>query len=175
MDRGFFYAWPLAFIHVGEACGALTRMNTNQKRIHTNIIHKDLSYALQGCLFKISNEYGTGHKEKVYQNLLADYLNDQHISVEKEKSINVYSNKTRKMVGTYRPDLVVDNKIIVEVKATTGLSRKDEKQLYYYLKNSDYELGYLVNFGTPKVYIKRIVFTNDRKWKQIQKKSMLRK
>lgn len=118
---------------------------------------------LQGCVFEIRKEYGHGHKETVYKNLLTDYLSEKQIFTEKEKSIKVCSNKTGKIVGAYRPDLLVDNKIIVEIKATKGNTKQDEKQLYHYLKNSKYELGYLVNFGTPRLAIKRIIYTNDRK------------
>lgn len=152
LTRGFF--WPF---------GPFTQNNTNMKRTNTNLLHKELSYILQGCVFEIRKEYGSGHKETVYKNLLTDYLSEKQILVQKEKSIKVCSNKTGKVVGAYRPDLLVDDKIIVEIKATKGTAKQYEKQLYHYLKNSKYELGYLVNFGTPRLAIKRIIYTNDHK------------
>lgn len=131
---------------------------------HTKLLYKELSYELQGSIFEIRKEYGSGHKEKVYQNLLADYLNDKGLKVEKEKSINVYSNKTGKVVGRYQPDIIVEDKIVVEIKAARFTTQQAEKQLYHYLKNSEYELGYLINFGSQKLFTKRMIFTNDRKF-----------
>ena len=134
------------------------RNDTNKK-----FFYKELSYELQGCFFEIRKEYGPGQKEIVYTNLLIECLQNKNISVEKEKSIKVYSSKTGKVVGSYKPDLIVDNKIVVEVKSSNFTTLKDEKQLYHYLRNSKYEVGYLVNFSTKKLYIKRIIYTNDKK------------
>lgn len=148
------------------------RLNTNSHRttqmgtqINTNkrFLYKELSYLLQGCFFEIRKEYGPGQKESVYVNLLIECLKSKNVSTEKEKTINIYSSKTGKVVGTYRPDLLVDGKIIVEVKSSRFITRQDEKQLYHYLRNSKYEIGYLVNFSTHKLYIKRIIYTNDKK------------
>lgn len=135
-------------------------MNT---RNNTKILYKELSYIIQGCCFEIRKEYGPGQKESIYVNLLKECLEDKKISVEKEKSIKIYSSKSGKVIGTYRPDLVVANKIPIEVKSSRITVKQDEKQLYYYLRNSEYELGYLINFGTPRLYIKRIIYTNDKK------------
>jgi len=134
------------------------RNNTNKK-----FFYKELSYELQGCFFEIRKEYGPGQKEIVYTNLLIECLQSKNISVEKEESIKIYSSKTGKIVGSYKPDLIVDNKIIVEVKSSSFTTQKDEKQLYHYLRNIKYEVGYLVNFSTKKLYIKRIIYTNDKK------------
>ena len=57
----------------------------------------------------------------------------------------------------------MEDKLIIEIKSSRFTTRIDEKQLYYYLRNSKYEVGFLVNFSTPKLYIKRIIYTNDRK------------
>jgi len=135
-------------------------MNT---RNNTKILYKELSYIIQGCCFEIRKGYGPGQKESIYVNLLKECLEDKKISVEKEKSIKIYSSKSGKVIGTYRPDLVVANKIPIEVKSSRITVKQDEKQLYYYLRNSEYELGYLINFGTPRLYIKRIIYTNDKK------------
>lgn len=135
-------------------------MNTKQ---HEKILHKELSYIIQGCCFEIRKEYGPGQKESIYTNLLYECLKTKGISVEKEKAIKIYSSRSGKLVGIYRPDLVVDEKISVEVKSSSFTTRQNEKQLYFYLRNSKYELGYLINFSTPKLYIKRIIYTNDKK------------
>lgn len=118
---------------------------------------------MQGIFFEIRKEYGPGHKETVYKNLIAEKLKKRKIPYEKEESIKIYSSETGKIVGIYRPDFVVSEVIIVEVKSSKFSIKQDEKQLYHYLRNSKYELGYLVNFSTPSLYIKRIIYTNDRK------------
>jgi GxxExxY protein len=137
----------------------ITRNNTKNKKL----LYKEISYIIQGCCFEIRKEYGPGHKETVYANLLKEYLELKGLKVEK-KPIKIYSSKTNKVVGIYRPDLVINNSILIEVKASKLTTKSDERQLYYYLKNSVYELGYLINFGsTKRVFIKRIIYTNDKK------------
>lgn len=126
------------------------------------LLYKELSYKLRGLFFRIRNTYGPGQKENIYSNLLAEAIKEDKILFEKEKFINIYT-PNRKVAGTYRPDFVIDNKIIVEIKSSRLVSGIDEKQLYYYLRNSKYEVGFLVNFSTPKLYIKRIIYTNERK------------
>lgn len=130
---------------------------------NTKFLYKDLSYQLQGCFFDIRKEYGPGQKESVYVNLLVEYLKEKKIEAEKEKAIKIYSSKTGKVVGTYKPDIIISGKIVVEAKSSRITTRQDERQLYHYLRNSEYEVGYLVNFSSPRLYIKRIIYTNDKK------------
>jgi GxxExxY protein len=136
-------------------------MNT---KIHENkILYKELSYIIQGCCFEIRKEYGPGQKESVYVNLLKECIEKHNVPIEKEKSIKIYSSQSGKIVGSYRPDLIVDDKIIIEVKSTRITIKQDERQIYHYLRNSKYELGYLINFSTPRLFIKRIVYSNYKK------------
>jgi GxxExxY protein len=136
-------------------------MNT---KIHENkILYKELSYIIQGCCFEIRKEYGPGQKELVYVNLLKECIEKHNVPIEKEKSIKIYSSQSGKIVGSYRPDLIVDDKIIIEVKSTRITIKQDERQIYHYLRNSKYELGYLINFSTPRLFIKRIVYSNYKK------------
>ncbi|MBI4649306.1 MAG: GxxExxY protein [Bacteroidia bacterium] len=128
-----------------------------------NFLYKELSYELIGIFYKIRNEYGPGHKEKVYQNIYEEFLISKQIPYKREVRINVYSSETGKIVGTYVPDFVIDDKIIVEFKSSKYTTITDEKTFYHYLRNSKFEVGYLVNFSTQQFYIKRIIYTNDRK------------
>ena len=128
----------------------------------SEFLHKELSYKLRGLFFEIRNSYGPGQKENIYHNLLAEFLEENKVPFEKEKSIRIYT-PNGKIAGTYRPDFVVDNKIIIEIKSSRFTTKIDEKQLYYYLRNSKYEIGFLVNFSTPQLYIKRIIYTNNLK------------
>ncbi|MBP8591464.1 GxxExxY protein [Candidatus Shapirobacteria bacterium] len=59
--------------------------------------------------------------------------------------------------------MLVEGKILLEIKSGKFATKTDEKQLYYYLRNSQYELGYLINFSTPKLFMKRIVYGNEKK------------
>jgi len=127
------------------------------------LLFPKLSYIIQGCFFDIRKNYGPGQKEIVYQKLLEEKIKQKGLLAEKEKRINIYSKDSGKIVGVYQPDLVVENKIIIEIKSSRFNSKLDEKQLYFYLRNSQYELGYLVNFSTPKLLIKRIVYSNNQK------------
>jgi len=127
------------------------------------LLYKDLSYQIQGCLMEVRKNFGPGHKEIVYQNALAEELEDRKIPFEKEKDIKIYSPKSGKPVGNYRVDFLVDKKIIVETKAVDLIPKNFVDQIYSYLRNSEYELGYFVNFRSPELYIKRIIYTNNKK------------
>jgi len=134
------------------------------KKLVKNLLYKELSYQIQGAAIEVRKNFGPGHKESIYQNAFAEEIKSRNISFNKEKSIQIYSPKIGKIIGSYRPDFIVDNKIIIELKAIESIPRKLIDQLYDYLRNSEYELGYFINFASPKLYIKRIIFTNDRKF-----------
>ncbi|MFA6552214.1 MAG: GxxExxY protein [Candidatus Paceibacterota bacterium] len=127
------------------------------------LLYEELSYKIRGAFFSVANTYGKGLKEIIYQKALAEEFEKLNIPFEREKRINIYSVKTGKLLGTYLPDFVVDNKIVIEIKATDFPNKLDIEQQLSYLKSSNYEIGYLVNFGTPRLYIKRTIYTNDRK------------
>ncbi|GBE16468.1 hypothetical protein BMS3Abin15_00285 [bacterium BMS3Abin15] len=127
------------------------------------LLYKDLSYKLQGIFMEVRKNFGPDHKEIVYQNALAEEFVSNKIQFEKEKNVKVYSPKTGKSVGDYRVDFLIEGKIIIEVKAVDVVPKNFIDQIYSYLRNSKYELGYFVNFKSPKLYIKRLIYTNDNK------------
>jgi len=114
-------------------------------------LHRELCY------------FGNGQKEAVYQNALAEALKNKGIKFEREVNIDILSPKSGNKMGSYRLDFVIDNKVIMEAKALTYTPRKIEDQLYSYLRSTPFEVGYLVNFGSTNLYIKRVILTNDRK------------
>lgn len=122
-------------------------------------LYKELSYKLVGAFYNVRNTYGSGQKELVYQNASAKELEDLGIPFEREVPISIKSVKTGKTLGKYQLDFVVDGMIIVEVKAMKFTPQKIEQQLYSYLKSTPYQVGYLVNFGSSKLYLKRIICT----------------
>jgi GxxExxY protein len=133
-----------------------------------NLLHKELSYKIQGIAFEIRKNFGLGHKEQIYQKAFEEELKSKNIPYEREKAIKIFSPKNGKFIGLYRPDFIIDNKIILEIKTYKFVPKDEMRKIYDYLRNSEYELGYLINFALPRLYIKRIIFTNNKKdwlWK----------
>lgn len=128
-----------------------------------NIIEEDLSYKLRGLFIKISTQYKHLYKEDLYHNALKELLMSSKIDFISKPKINIVSQETGKILSGYIPDFLVDDKIIIELKAQPFLNQSTIIQLDQYLKASKYEVGFLVNFGEPKVNIKRRIYTNDRK------------
>ena len=127
-------------------------INTDKK-----LIYADLTYRLRGAVFAVYNTLGSGHKEQVYQKALAKEMTELQIPYQREVSLNVsYKGEP---VGNYRPDFVVDDKVIIELKAVEFMPKVYETQLVHYLKTTGFQLGLLVNFGAPKLQIKRLVWT----------------
>ena len=106
------------------------------------------------------NELGYGFLENVYQNALCFELQKQGFNVETQKTIDVYYQS--QLVGKYRADLVVNDLIILELKAVEYLVKEHENQLINYLKATNKEVGLLLNFGL-KPEIRRKAFDNNRK------------
>ena len=121
------------------------------------LLYPDLSYQLQGCFFQVYNILGFGHKEIAYQRALEQELTLQNISFEREMHLLITYRE--KKIAEYVPDLVIDKKIIIEIKALEFLPNKFITQLIYYLKGTNYKLGYLINFGAPKLQIIRRIWT----------------
>lgn len=129
----------------------------------SELLEKNLSYKLRGCFYNVANKYGKGLKENIYQKVLAEELENAELPFVQQLRIDIYSFDTGKHLGVYVPDFVVDDKIVVEIKASTYTTKSDVEQQRSYLRISCYEIGYLVNFCTDKLFIKRSIYTNDRK------------
>lgn len=133
-------------------------MNNEKEKI----LYKDLSYKLQGLFFDIRNELGSGHKETIYQKALEKKMIAAGLPFKKEPAIKVYSPK-KEFLGLYRPDFLIDEKIIIETKAVTFVTKQENARMYDYLRSGEYEIAYLVNFASPELYVRRFIYTNDRK------------
>lgn len=128
----------------------------------TDILYKEESYKIRGAAFDIYKKFRNRHKEIIYQRSLVEYLENQGLEATSQYQIPIFYHG--KKVGTYTPDIVVENKIIIEIKAKPFLHRDDILQFWYYLKSSDFKVGYLINFGTPNgVQIIRRVYDSARK------------
>jgi len=141
----------------------IIQTRTQNSTENKNFLYKDLSYQPLGRFFNIRKNYGPGQKEIIYGNLITESLKDRKIFFAREEAIKIYSINSGKSIGIYKPDFVIDNKILLEIKSSRITTKQDEKQLYFYLRNSKYQIGYLINFSTPRLYIKRVIYTNDHK------------
>ncbi|GGP04332.1 hypothetical protein GCM10010992_16040 [Cloacibacterium rupense] len=119
--------------------------------------HSEITEIIIKSFYKVYNKLGYGFLEKVYENAMYIELKNEGLFVEKQKPIKVYYNKTE--VGNYFADLVVNECIIVELKASESLCEEHEFQLINYLKATEIEIGLLLNFG-KKPDFKRKIFTN---------------
>ncbi|MCX5782358.1 MAG: GxxExxY protein [Elusimicrobia bacterium] len=110
-----------------------------------------------GCCFNVHKVLGPGFNEKIYQNALKMQFEEQGIGFEIEKEYKV--NYASKEVGKFRVDMVVEDKVIVEIKALAGnIAQIFEYQVISYLKSSGLKVGLLINFGNKSCQIKRIMY-----------------
>ena len=123
-------------------------------------LHQELSSNIISCFYKVYNTLGFGFLEKVYENALLIELTKSGLFVERQKPIKVHYEE--KIVGEYFADIIVENKIILELKAAESLIEEHELQLINYLKATDIELGLLLNFG-KKPEIRRKIFSNNQR------------
>ena len=123
-------------------------------------MEESLTRQIIGAFFYVYDRLGFGFLEAVYRRALAHVLRRAGLTVECEKSVDVWFDGVH--VGHYRVDMVVENKVVVELKAADRLTASDRKQLLNYLRASNIEVGLLLNFG-PKAQFKRLVYSNSNK------------
>jgi GxxExxY protein len=125
------------------------------------LLYKEESFIIRGVAFDIYKEFRNNHKEKIYHNAYFFGLTNKGLKVEKDKRIEVFFSG--KKIGVYVPDLVIDDSILIELKAKPRLTKEDEKQFWHYLKGTEYKLGFLINFGSSDgVEIMRKVYDTAR-------------
>ena len=122
------------------------------------MLYKQLTGEIIEAFYKVYNKLGYGFLEKVYENALLEEFRMRDLKTSQQYPISVYYN--RKMVGEYYADIIVDEKIILELKASEKLCKSHEFQLINYLRATDIQVGLLLNFGrTPqfsrKIYTKK--------------------
>lgn len=121
----------------------------------SDLLFKDISYEIIAAIYEVHNILGFGFLEHVYQKALLKELRVRGLKAEAQKEIIVYYKG--EPVGTYYADIVVDDKIILELKTVENFSKTHESQLLNYLKATHYKLGFLINFGKEKAEFKRMV------------------
>ena len=125
--------------------------------MNENFKHEDVTEIVIRSFFKVYNTLGYGFLERVYENALFYELSNTELIVEKQSRINVlYKGE---VVGKYVADLVINEKVIIEIKAGEHLCEEHECQLINYLKATNIEVGLLLNFGKNPQF-RRKVFSN---------------
>jgi GxxExxY protein len=124
------------------------------------LLHKEITDKVLKSFYQVYNELGFGFLERVYQNAMYYELKSQSFNCETEKPIKVYYKNM--LVGEYRADIIIDNKVILELKASDVLVYENELQLINYLKATEIEVALLLNFG-QKPEFRRKIFTNENK------------
>ncbi|HZZ94122.1 MAG TPA: GxxExxY protein [Usitatibacter sp.] len=114
-----------------------------------------MTQAIIGAAYKVANYLGAGFLEKVYENALAFELRRGGHIVEQQRAIEVWYESER--VGLYQADMVVDDEVIVELKALPGLERIHRAQCLNYLRATRRRTGLVINFGRPRLEIQRVI------------------
>jgi GxxExxY protein len=116
----------------------------------------DITYKIRGAVFEVNRVLGSGFLEKIYENALLIEIRKRGLRAESQVPINVHYKDH--VVGEYVADIVVEDKVIVELKTVENLEKLHEAQLLNYLKATGIQVGLLVNFRHQKAEIKRMVF-----------------
>jgi len=123
--------------------------------MNEKLLYEDLTEKIIKCFYKVYDALGEGFLESVYEKALMIELEDAGIKTESQRSLNVHYKG--RLVGDFKADIVIEDKIVIEIKAVSRLAPQHEAQLINYLKATGLKVGLLVNFG-EKLEFKRRVF-----------------
>ena len=121
-----------------------------------DLLYEDVTEKIRQAAYDVHKYFGTGFLEKVYENALKYKLEKEGLRISQQYKIPVYFIDNFR-VGDYYADLLVENKIIIELKTASALDPIHFAQVKNYLKATKMKLGLLINFGTPKLQFKRII------------------
>ena len=116
---------------------------------------EEITYQINGAVFEVNRQLGSGFLEKVYENALLIELRERGLTAESQVPITVEYKGN--LVGDYFADIVVQNQVILEIKAVETIHKIHEAQILNYLKATGYKIGLLINFTHPKAVIKRYI------------------
>jgi len=119
------------------------------------MLHEDLTERIIGCAYTVSNGLGVGFLESVYEKALVHGLQKAELKAEQQVPLQVKYDGV--VVGEFYPDIVVNSEVIVELKAVRAFEDIHMAQCLNYLRATNLKVALLINFGTPKIQIKRIV------------------
>lgn len=132
--------------------------------------HRELTEKIIGTFYEVYNELGFGFLESVYEEAMLIALREKGLNVEQQVSVPVWFRG--KNIGNFEADLIVDNSVIVELKAVRTIDDAHIAQLLNYLKATEVEVGLVLNFG-HRAEFKRKVFDNQRKKNAVNSKSLM--
>lgn len=137
-----------------------TDAEVSKQTSSSEFLYKDLTYTIRKIIFEVRKELGLGHKEIIYQRAIEEAFTIANIKFSREKRIPVaYQGKN---IGVYVPDFVIEDKVILELKSLPFIGTSEKKQLWQYLKGSDYRLALLANFGSKEATVDRVVYDTQR-------------
>ncbi|MFA4906410.1 MAG: GxxExxY protein [Candidatus Margulisiibacteriota bacterium] len=119
------------------------------------LLYKDLSYKLNGIFFEVQNKLGTKFQEKHYLKAICSLLKEQKVPFKTEVSFKL--NFNNELLGSFRADMIVDDKILIELKAVDRLTNDHKLQILRYLQALNLELALLVNFRLRPLQIIRVI------------------
>ena len=128
--------------------------------VHDESYHNSITEQIIGCSYKVANHLGIGFLEKVYENALCHEIGKSGLTFVQQRPINVIYKGM--VVGEYFVDLLVQNEIVVELKAVKSLDASHFAQCMNYLRATGKRVGLLINFGAQKVEIRRVVNNNGK-------------
>jgi len=131
------------------------------KKIVKDFLYEKESYLIIEAAREVWRELGGSFKEKIADKAFTIALKNKNLLVENQKRINVYFDN--KIVGTYVPDLIINNLVLVEIKCKPFISNEDYQQFWHYLKATKYKLGFIINFSPSGVQFKRVIYDSARK------------
>lgn len=135
-------------------------MSAEATRESADFLYGDLTYQIRGACFEVWNVLGGGLRERTIQQALERELRKRGIAFQPQARFPIcYDGE---VVGTYIPDFVVEEKVVLELKRKPMLTRDDERQFWRYLYATPYRIGLLINFGPKGVEIKRRIFDQAR-------------
>lgn len=128
------------------------------KLVGTKVIYPELSYTIVGLLYDVHNQLGNRYQEKYYQRAVEVKLKNKNIYYKKELVVDLTIDSEK--IGKYFLDFLIDNKVILELKAKPMLTKNDYRQVRAYLSSRNLKLGILANFYPDSLEYKRILNSN---------------
>lgn len=119
------------------------------------IVYKELSYKIIGVAMEVHKELGYGYLEKVYENAMMVLFQEKEINAQQQRELNVIFRGTE--IGKYIADIVVEDRVIIELKVATGIKDIHKAQVANYLKTTGLKLGIIINFGKESLEFERVI------------------
>ena len=132
---------------------------TGKKKVQRFLYGRE-SYLIRGACYEVWNHLRGVFKERAVDSALRREFTLRGLATEAQKRILLSYKGER--IGMYVPDFVIEDKVLIELKAKSYLTKDDERQFWYYLRGSPYKLGFLVNFGPSRLEIRRRVYDKAR-------------